>query len=570
LAISLTILYKRTGDVSVLDKAVDLQREALDLCPVGHPHRAMACEHLATSLIRCYERTGDASLLDKSIDLEREALDLRPAGHPDRALSCGNLPTSLLRRYERTGDDSLLHEAIDLEREGLGLLPTGRPNRAMSCGNLANLLMTRYARTEDVSLLDEAIDLQREALDLRFAGHQDRAMSCGNLATLLMAYYERTGEVDLLNEAISMQREALDLSPAGHPYRYVPCGNLASSLKKRYELTRNAVDLDESFALFQEAVKISPVHAIWSHSHRFAVALLQNTTPFYDVRKAVLYLSQSLQHDPENPLVFIMSLSSVLNKLWQRNAEEKHSQLTAIYQRLVSLLPLLVHPAVGLQLQLQALKRCTQLGPDTFVNAALADDWAIDLETLELAQGVIWSTVLHRRDPQLKDVPEYLASQMQGLLQSFDTSPTDKPDDKEWKSFIQPQDILHAQSSRLYAVIREIRALPGLERFMLGESVDTLRAVASNHPVVILVSARGHHYALILAPLTAKHALLSLDITPEEERILSATEGSMRQSRGSIIHEVSVERALKISAPLVPMHWSGSSKSYGKRSSNLS
>jgi hypothetical protein len=84
---------------------------------------------------------------------------------------------------------------------------------------------------------------------------------------------------------------------------------------------------------------------------------------------------------------------------------------------------------------------------------------------------------------------------------------------------------------------------------MLGENVNTLRTVASSHPVVILVSARGHHYALIMAPLTTQHALLSLNLTSEDERVLSSSESSLRQSRGSMVDEVRVERALKISAP---------------------
>jgi hypothetical protein len=134
-------------------------------------------------------------------------------------------------------------------------------------------------------------------------------------------------------------------------------------------------------------------------------------------------------------------------------------------------------------------------------------------------------------------------------LQSLEMSSAVQPDHSEWKRLITPRDQLHAQSSRLYAVIREIRALPGLERFMLGESFDTLRTVASNHPVVILVSARGYHYALVMAPSAAKHTLISLDLTDEDERLLSSTKDSLRQSRGSMPDKVHTERALKISTP---------------------
>jgi hypothetical protein len=369
------------------------------------------------------------------------------------------------------------------------------------------------------------------------------------LAISLTTRYERTGDVGLLEEAIGLQREALDLCPVGHPGRSMSCGNLAVSLKTRYERDGDVGLLHEVLTLFQEAVTLSPAHSIWRWFHQLTWILLQNTSPFYDFRQAILYLLQSLQHDIDNTLAFVMSLSSLLDILWQCNTEGKHIQLTTIYQRLVNLLPLLIHPALGLQPQLQALKRCAQLGSDAFVNAALADEWPIGLETLELAQGVVWSTSLHRRDPQIKDVPENLGSKLQDVLQSLAMSSAAQLDHKERKPFISSRDTLHAQSSRLYTVLREIRAVPGLERFMLGESIDTLRKVASNYPVVILINAREHHYALILSPTTAKNALVSLDLTAEDEKVLSSTKDSLRQSRGGMADEVSVERAMKIIAP---------------------
>jgi tetratricopeptide (TPR) repeat protein len=549
LATSLMARYKRTGDAGLLDEAIDLQREALDLHPAGHPNRASSCGNLAIALKTCYGHTGDAGLMDEAVELEREALDLRPTGHPDHSMSCGNLANSLMTQYKRTGDAGLIDEAIGLQREALDLHPAGHPSRASSCANLATLLATRYERTDDTVLLDEAIDLEREALDLCPAGNSIRALSCGNLAMLLEKRYRLTGDVGLLDEAIDLEREALDLRPIGHSDRFMSCGNLASLLTARHGHTDDVVLIREILTILQEAVTIAPVHVVWRNFRWLVWILLQSASPFYDVHQAIMYLSQSLQHAPDDTLAFVLSLSSLLDILWQCNAEGKHTQLTTIYQRLVNLLPLLIHPAAGLQLQLQALKRCTQLGSDAFVNAALADDWSIGLETLELAQGVIWSTTLHRRDPQLTDVPEHLASKLQDLLPSFALSSAAQPDHTEWKPFISPRDILYTQSSRFYAVLREIRALPGLERFMLGETIDALRTVASNHPVVILASARGHHYALIMDPSTTKHALLSLDLTFEEERELSSTKDSLRQSRGGMADEMSVERALKISTP---------------------
>jgi tetratricopeptide (TPR) repeat protein len=589
LAASLEAQYERTGDVSLLDEAIDLEREALHLCPVRHPDRSTSCGNLAASLKKQYGRTGDVSLLDEAINLEREAIHLRPTGHQDRSRSCASLATALMSRYECTGVVSLLDEVIDLRREALYLHPIGHPDRPACGGNLAISLLARYQRTSDILLLEEAIDLLRQALDLCPAGHPDRASSCGNLASPLIAIYQRKGDVRLFHEAISLQREALDLCPAEHPYRSVSrenqatfymegykntgninfldeaidldrqalgfrpaghpdrsrsCGKLANSLMERYWRTDDVALLGESVALIQEAVTVSPEHEIWMHFHSLALALLQKASRFYDVPKAILYLLQSLQHDTDDPLRFVLSLSSLLDKLWQCNTEGKHIQLTTIYQRFVCLLPLLIHPALGLQSQLQALKRCSQLGSDAFVNAALADDWSTGLETLELAQGVIWSTSLHRRDPQLKDVPENLASRLQGLLQSLAMSSASQPDHwhEDWKPFTSPRDILHTQSARLYAVIQEIRAHPGLERFMLGESAGTLCTTASDHPVVVLVGARGHHYALILAAsLVEGHVFLSLDLSDEDLTSLSFTRGSTRAHRSDATLEETPE-----------------------------
>jgi DNA-directed RNA polymerase subunit N (RpoN/RPB10) len=410
---------QRQRDDGLLEKVISLLRDKLVLSTERQADRATSCKTLANYLVARYEYAGDVGLLDEAIALEREALGLHPAGSPNRALSCGNLAASLTTRYERTGDLGLLDEAMDLQREALGIHPAGSSSRASCCGNLAYSLKTCYECTGDLGLLDEAIGLERETLDLHPAGNPVRASSCGNLANSLRMRYESTDNVDLLDEAIDLQREVLGLCHEGHPDRGLSCGNLASSLMTRYQRTGNVDSLDESRTLFQEAITISPVHTVWRFTHRLAWTLLQDTSPFYDVRRAILSLSQSLENGPDDPLAFVLSLSFLLDNLWQRDTEGKHIQLTTIFQRLVSHLPLLIHPALGLQSQLHALKRCTQLGSDAFVNAALADDWSIGLETLELAQGVIWSTSLHRRDPQLKDVPGDLASRLHDLLQSL-------------------------------------------------------------------------------------------------------------------------------------------------------
>jgi hypothetical protein len=72
------MFHQQTGDVSLLDEVIELEREALALHPQGHPGHIESCQHLANSLWQRYQQTGNMPLLDEAITLGREALLLRP------------------------------------------------------------------------------------------------------------------------------------------------------------------------------------------------------------------------------------------------------------------------------------------------------------------------------------------------------------------------------------------------------------------------------------------------------------------------------------------------------------
>jgi tetratricopeptide (TPR) repeat protein len=258
LAASLRARYKQCGDLRLLNEAIELNREALALHPPGHPERSFSCANLAASIHERYKRCGDLGLLDEAIELEREVLDLRPPGDPEQSLGCGNLAGSLRARYKQCGDLGLLDEAIELNREALALQPPGNANRARSCGNLALSLKSRYGQCGDIGLLDEAIELKREALALQPLGHPDRSSGCVNLAASLHVRYNQCGDLALLDEAIELQRETLTLLPLGHPNRALSCANLASSLGSRYEQCGDLALLNEAIELEREALALEP------------------------------------------------------------------------------------------------------------------------------------------------------------------------------------------------------------------------------------------------------------------------------------------------------------------------
>ena len=258
LGIHLSNRYDRLGGMNDLEEAIDLGRDALALCPPGHPDRSMFLNNLAVRLSTQYNQLGALEDLNEAIVLAREALALRPPGHPDRSMSLNNLSLNLSTRFNQIGEMEDLNESIVLGREALALRPPGHPDRSMSLDNLAIYLSSRYHQLGKIEELNEAIMLGKDALALRPAGHPDRSMSLNNLALRLSTQYNRLGNMENLNEAILLSRAALTDRPPDHPDRSASLDNLAIYLSTRYNQLGEMEDLNEAIVLGRDALALRP------------------------------------------------------------------------------------------------------------------------------------------------------------------------------------------------------------------------------------------------------------------------------------------------------------------------
>jgi hypothetical protein len=510
LANALQTRYMVTGSSDLLDETIALHREALVLRPAGHPHRSMSCNNLAATLQTRYEVTGGSDLLDEAITLQREVLALHPAGHLHRATSCSNLAAALQTRYEMTGSSDLLDETIALHREALALRPAGHPDRSMSCNNLANALHTRYKVIGSSDLLDEAITLWRKALHLCPAGHPDHAMSCSNLAAALQERYRVTGSSDLLNESIMLDREALALRPTGHPDRASSCHSVADHLLQRFKNTQDVTVIEEALVLARESAASWSPSSSWRALSVLCRIHLESDSPHFAISTATQYLSQSSALYPDNTALFLAVMQASLSLLWVRHRDwtaDVAVVLLNVYSNLVDRLSRMTGFALDATSQLEGLKSARSFGSDACMAALLSGRSSQAIEQIDHAHGVIWAQALHQRDPQLQDLPKSLASELETLLRAVSV-PTSKvapiPSDPATRH-LSPDDVRHQQNSRIQTILTEVRAMPGLERFMLGRTYAQLRETAREHPVVVLASAHGFVYALIIRNSVQEH-----------------------------------------------------------------
>jgi hypothetical protein len=83
LATSLWAFLEKRSELLALLACIKVEREVLELHPLGHSERDKACSDLAFSLKTLYTQVKDSVLLVQVIGLNQEALNLRPPGHLD-------------------------------------------------------------------------------------------------------------------------------------------------------------------------------------------------------------------------------------------------------------------------------------------------------------------------------------------------------------------------------------------------------------------------------------------------------------------------------------------------------
>jgi hypothetical protein len=512
LAVSLSTLFNQTGDGALLNEAIELEREALLLRPAGNPDHMISCTNLAISLKVSYERTGNSALLDQAIKLQWEALDLCPPGHPDHAMSSANLAVSISARYSHTGDNALLDQAVKLQYEALDRCPADHLDRALLCLSLANSLKASFKHTRDHRVLDRAIELQREALVLIPAGHPDRSMACGNLAFSLTTRYKQTGDNTLLEQAITLEQEALELCPTGHPDRGLSCGNLAESLIMRFEQTATRELVDQAIELELEALVLTPegYPARWRYLWGMA-RLTQLLPPPVDQEIIMDYLHQAFNASSYDDisLVIVGAGETLLGIDASTMPRQQKLTLINLYSSALHIVALAAGLALNTSTQLRHIGHSSSLGPKAFSLAIQLDELPSGLQLLERARGVLWSQMLHIRDPQLERVPDELAEKLRGLVNS--TPASEMPIPSIPSDHTGPE---YSRRSKLQDVIRQIRSLPGLSDFMGGPTIEALLRTAACSFVVVLVAGETSCNALILAPSSGAPILVALpDIT---------------------------------------------------------
>lgn len=290
--------YRLTGDVSLLDRAVQSGQRAVDSLPKKYPrHHCIITHRLALSLHERYLNSGRMSDLEDAIRLERQnqsALD------QTSKLSPVHLAALLSVLYAATGDIihleesmSLAHEntpindnryslcilgahgvipdlltlkqtegIISLIRDTLEAMEDSDPRKPRCLSGLA-LIMSRGMET------DAAIQFARDAV--RLASNHDANVSwhlcC--LVLCLDSSFRLTGRASELVEMTTTAERAAKIASPDHPGKPFYYLVLSITIYRRFGATGRPMDLNRAIEYGLKSFRLAHGKTIQDHYNRF-------------------------------------------------------------------------------------------------------------------------------------------------------------------------------------------------------------------------------------------------------------------------------------------------------------
>lgn len=533
-------LSAQTGDDDLRRRALACEREVVALTPVDDSRRAMYFNNLSTTLQRLYRSTHDVELLHEAVQASQEAIASAGRDDPRRAGYYTGMGGALREVYLHDEQNGPLEQLVRAERDAVEALAPDDPDRAMILNNLASALQLQWFRTHEREALREMIEVSRAALVATPDTAPARIGREINLVTGLEQQFDETGDFSDLREAAVLARSVVERTPQTHPERAYRLGTLTTVLLKMFEESgtvaadgtisisidqaarfedpiagaverllsgialRTPEMLDEALVAAREAerltrgrpehaehlLKLGQVLAAWA-DHAQRPEALEEARDAY--REAGSEASGSL-------FVRIRALRDYARL--SKTPKSAEAGLSAIEEAVDLLGALAPHSLVRSDREYQ-LSRLGQL-PAEAAGAALDAGYpARAVELLERTRGILAADVLSQREHDSTMLRERAPELADRLEQLRGTTDTDADTGEDAAALVRNR---RAAAEMWQPLIREIRRVPGFERYMRSASLDELLPHLDGGPVVYVVAGASRSDALVLDATAGKSA----------------------------------------------------------------
>ncbi len=517
--------YRRIGDTSALDHAIDLARASARHTHPGDPATIARMSNLSLMLRDRYDRRARVADLDEATEVGRAAAELaaeKGALPPAVAANLGMIRLSQFRHYRRL---TSLDEAVGL-MDAAAAASDHLRGRYLS--NLAVTLRTRYDATGSHEDLRRAVDAARAAVEATAPDDPDRSRFLSNLASVYRAHYEVTGDIGDIDAAVDAARAAVAGTAPDGPDRGRFLSNLALALRTRHDAGIRDVDSpnapvdsgqDSRSVDLAEAIEVAWAavdHTAADHPDRadrlttLAATLLQTER---GTDRAVPLLREAARNTVGRPAARVTAA-----QIWAHSAAGRGDFADALagFTTAISLLPLLVSREVADRDQAFRLSGVLPgLTADAVATALSCGDLPLAVELWEQGHGILLDQILQLRadSSHLAAANPALAKRLMDIASALNAPAHETPFSQE-----SPLTALIDRRIRLSRewdeLVEQIRHLPGFEDFLRPPRTDDLLAAAADGPVVLINVSQYRSDALLVTHDGVRSIRLP-NVTPE-------------------------------------------------------
>ncbi|KAF1345096.1 CHAT domain-containing protein [Delphinella strobiligena] len=246
----LSLKYTTFGGLHNMEESLDARRQAVNLLARNHRDRPSRVSNLAIGLRDHFEYYGDIAFLDESISLQRQACGIDNHNGPDRCMILSGLTIALSHRCRLTGSSQDLQEAISASEAAVEGSRKGGVHRPAYLNNLATVLSRRFDRQLHRDDSERATSAISEAVD----AVADDVTYLTTLSNCLLSRYDFSGNRHDLEKAVQVANEVVSKTPKSRPSRLGALYSLGGRIYKQYE---DSMDKGERLSLLRKAFEIA-------------------------------------------------------------------------------------------------------------------------------------------------------------------------------------------------------------------------------------------------------------------------------------------------------------------------
>ncbi|MEV0251636.1 CHAT domain-containing protein [Nocardia sp. NPDC050712] len=484
--------HARTNNLADLETAISLAQQALDMVGNDDSHAVFVLGALAVGYKARFGFTSDIDDLDRSIELCEQAVAALPATHVLLPGQWSNLAMEYLTRFAFKGALADIDRAVELARAAAARTSRAGLDHSVYANNVGIVLRRRGERLDSLADLREAIEAGEDAVASIPRDHSDRPRWLTNLGSAYRALYERVGDSALIERSLDAFSTACDVAPTDYPERAWWLVNMAIVRILRHRETADREDLDSAVTLCRQAMSDLPdehPNQLRAFTVLFdaLLKLVETTgTPIdpIDLRRGV----EAVEHATPPSAYQRVRLGHVLGELAM--AVGDFAVAVRALDHAVAALPAVAAYELARADQEDALATHSGLVGDAIVAHLRNGDLEGAIVAAEHGRAVLFSAALDARSDltDLDDRAPDLSTRLRAVRAGLDD-----------RSESVPQTELRVRWAAYGRLLAQIRAMPGLERFLLPPTFEQLRHAAAGGYVVVVNAAQAEGHAVIIS-----------------------------------------------------------------------